>query len=71
MLTPPFWLFQFPLRYCLVREPVGGAKGRMRMRIKLLCRKYHADKCGAGAAFTGEEVSRDLVALLSDEYGVR
>ena len=43
----------------------------LRMRIKLLCKKYHADKCGVGAAFTGEEVSRDLVALLSDEYGVR
>ena len=43
----------------------------LRTRIKLLCRKYHADKCGEGAAFTGEEVSRDLVALLSDEYGVR
>ena len=41
----------------------------LRMRVKSMCKKYHPDKCGTKAAFTSEEVARDLVALLGDEYG--
>ena len=43
----------------------------LRMRIKSLCKKYHTDKVGTATAFTSEEVARDLIALLSDQYGVQ
>ena len=37
----------------------------LRMRIKYLCKKFHSDKVGTSTAFKGEEVARDLIALLS------
>jgi chromosome segregation ATPase len=43
----------------------------LRMRVKSLCKKYHSDKCGTETAFTSDEVARDLIALLSDQYGVQ
>ena len=45
----------------------------LRMRVKSLCKKYHTDKCGAAATFGGDEVARDLIALLVSgcEIGVQ
>ena len=50
----------------LEAELVAKPDVALRMRVKLLCRKYHADKCGS-ITFEASEISRDLVALLSDQ----
>ena len=51
----------------LEAELVAKPDVALRMRVKLLCRKYHADKCGSSSAFEAAEIARDLVVLLSDQ----
>jgi len=51
----------------LEAELVAKPDAALRMRVKLLCKKYHTDKCGSSSTFDAVEIARDIVALLSDE----
>ena len=51
----------------LEAELSATSEAVLRMRVKLLCKKYHTDKCGSSTTFGASEIVRDLVALLSDE----
>ena len=50
----------------LEAELVAKPDVALRMRVKLLCKKYHSDKCGSATTFEAAEIARDLVGLLSD-----
>ena len=49
-----------------VKELEARPDTQLRMRIKVLCVKYHPDKTGSGTKFESVEVARDLVALLNE-----
>lgn len=45
----------------LSQQPIAN----LRLRVKKLCSKYHSDKIGCEKSVSCEEVSRDLLQLLS------